>query len=140
MKKFPAEIDKLYSMLDYVRSYAKQVGFDSGIVNKIELATEEVLVNIINYGYPDSQGTIEIYCSHSENLGIKIVIKDTGIPYNPLKNRKEFNSRLALEERTIGGYGVFFILNLMDEVNYEREQNYNVLTLIKESKPNVISA
>lgn len=135
MKCFEAKMDQLYDMLDFVRSHAKSMDFDNSSINKIELATEEVLVNIISYGYPNRTGEIYIFCLPCQkSKGLKIVIKDSGIPYNPLKNRREFDSKQALEERSIGGYGIFFILNLMDEVNYEREEDFNVLTLVKFGK------
>lgn len=130
-KCFPANLKHLYDMLDFVRLHAQNCGFEVAYINKIELATEEVLVNIINYGYPETEGAVEIQCSFSGQEGLKIVIKDGGIPYNPLKDKKTFNLQSALEERSVGGYGIFFILSLMDEVVYAREENFNVLTLKK---------
>jgi serine/threonine-protein kinase RsbW len=131
IKSFPAELNKLYEMLDFIRYEADVAGFDSCYVNKIELATEEVLVNIISYGYPEKLGQIAIQCSHTPNSDLEITIKDEGIPYNPLKNETKCSAQASLEERTVGGYGIFFILNLMDEVAYKREENVNVLILRK---------
>ena len=132
IKVFSAELDKLYDMLDFIRMQALDAGFDPCYVNKIELATEEVLVNIISYGYPNGEhGKIEIECSLSDNFDLEIIIKDKGIPYNPLKAQTERDSKANLDERSVGGYGIFFILNLMDEVMYKREENSNVLTLKK---------
>lgn len=130
-KSFPAELNKLYEMLDFIRNQALEAGFDSCYVNKIELATEEVLVNIINYGYPKEQGQIAIQCVLTANSDLEITIKDEGIPYNPLKTEINCNCQASLDDRAIGGYGIFFILNLMDEVVYTREENVNVLTLKK---------
>lgn len=131
MKSFPAELNSLYVMLDFIRQEASKAGFDTCYVNKIELATEEALVNIIHYGYPEKPGQIAIECAHSSNCNFEITIRDEGIPYNPLKAETFCNSAASLEERTIGGYGIFFVLNLMDEVAYKREENTNVLTLRK---------
>lgn len=119
-------------MLDFIREQASISGFESCFVNKIELATEEVLVNIINYGYPDGNpGEIAIECSLLQNSCLEIIIKDEGIPYNPLKAEPALNKNASIDERNVGGYGIFFILNLMDEVMYKREENANVLTLKK---------
>ncbi|KAF3361576.1 Uncharacterized protein PHSC3_001952 [Chlamydiales bacterium STE3] len=131
MKSFPAELDSLYEMLEFIRAQAQIAGFNSCYLNKIELATEEVLVNIINYGYPAGKGNILISCSFNQNLGIEIKIQDEGIPYNPLKVSKNCDCKAPLDERTVGGYGIFFVLNLMDEVHYARERNLNILTLKK---------
>lgn len=122
-------MDNLYDMLDFLREQTKAVGFDEAEMSKIELACEEALVNIINYGYPGTQGNVEIECPGIDNdkRGIKILLKDTGIPYNPLSN----TPKTPTEEATLGGYGIFFITNLMDEVTYNHDGQYNILSLVK---------
>ena len=131
IKTFSASLDKLYDMLKFIKEQAEAAGFQPAVISKIELAAEEALVNIISYGYPEQHGNIDIACSPPERDGIKIVIKDRGISYNPLTNAKKVDVTTTIEERTIGGYGIYFILRIMDEVEYRRENNYNVLTLIK---------
>lgn len=132
IKFYTAKLDKLYDMLDFIRNEAHNAGFDDCYINKIELATEEVLVNIINYGYPGGKaGQISIECALSKNSDLEIIIKDEGIPYNPLKTESTCDCQASLDERNVGGYGIFFIINLMDEVIYKREQNFNILTLKK---------
>jgi serine/threonine-protein kinase RsbW len=132
MKIFPASLDQLYEMLQFVRENALVVGFQPLHLSKIELAAEEALVNIISYGYVNRLGTIEIFCSSPEAItGVKIIIRDHGMPYNPLANAKSFEINAPLEARTIGGCGVFFILTIMDEVEYYRESNMNILILTK---------
>ena len=131
IKTFPASLEKLYEMLKFVKEQALAAGFEEANVAKIELATEEALVNIISYGYPHKNGIIEIHCSLPERLGLRILITDRGLPYNPLMNARKFNPSASLEERSVGGYGIFFILKIMDEVDYHRENNNNVLILTK---------
>lgn len=118
-------------MLMFIKEQSEEIGFDNDIVSKIELASEEALVNIISYGYPGRLGNIEIECERLENKGIKIVFRDKGIPYNPLRNLKQIDTKPFKQEKTIGGYGIHFILTIMDEVLYNREENVNVLTLVK---------
>lgn len=135
-KTFPATLDQLYEMLRYVREHAVLIGFERSHILKIELAAEEALVNIINYGYPQQNGDIHIHCSDRDIKGLKIIIKDHGIPFNPLVHASNFTPILDIEtviniETKIGGYGIFFIFKLMDEVNYMRDEDSNILTLIK---------
>lgn len=130
-KIYAASLDKLYEMLSYIRENAIRVGFDESEVVKIELAVEEALVNIINYAYPNSSGYITIECKINENQGIQIDLQDKGIPYNPLNNSQLFDPNSPLESRKVGGYGIFFIITIMDEVKYERSNNSNILTMIK---------
>ncbi|MGK5595237.1 MAG: ATP-binding protein [Parachlamydiaceae bacterium] len=132
MKSFPADLGHLYAMLALIRDQAREAGFSDCFLNKIELATEEVLVNIINHGYPFEKGRIIISCVADHLSGIEIKIQDEGIPYNPLEEDRGTNTRNdPLDTKVVGGYGVFFILNLMDEVLYSRHQNMNVLILKK---------
>jgi serine/threonine-protein kinase RsbW len=125
-KTFPAHLKNLYEMLAFIGEQAKETGFHAGIISQIELACEEALVNIISYGYPEYRGNIEIMCFNLDTKGIKIIIKDHGIPFNPLSVGKK-----STGVSSNGGYGVFFILKLMDEVSYSREDNCNILSLIK---------
>jgi serine/threonine-protein kinase RsbW len=130
-KTFTAHLDNLYEMLLFIRNQAESMGFDEIEISKIELAAEEALVNIISYGYPVTSGKIEIFCERVNNNGLKIVIKDNGVPFNPLSNSKQFDPQAPVEARAVGGYGVFFIMKIMDEVEYNRVDNSNVLSMIK---------
>ncbi len=127
-KVFPANIDKLYDMLNSIRIECYEAGLEPSYILKIELAAEEALVNIIQYGYPGQKGNIEIECLIDHDLGLKIIIKDQGLSYNPLKKPMKDDPHSTEDP---GGYGIFFIRKLMDEVGYRRENNLNVLTLFK---------
>lgn len=130
---FIASLDNLLDMLAFVKRHAQQIGFPEQQLNKIELASEEILVNIISYGYPGSIGLIEIQCiPSSHNPGLQIVVIDQGIPFNPLikaSNAKHYDP--LSESHHLGGYGIFFVLEIMDEVSYQRKGSQNVLTLYK---------
>lgn len=132
-KTFSAHLDNLYDMLLFVRTEAEALGFDEIEISKIELAAEEALVNIISYGYPAESGDIEITCEKANKNGLKITLKDDGIPFNPLTNSKKFEPDAPLEARSVGGYGVFFIMKIMDEVEYKRDSDRNILTMVKNS-------
>ncbi len=132
IKSFEAKLDNLYSMLSFIKSYAEAVGFEEKDLSRIELASEEALVNIIEYAYSEKEnGVVEIslVVSHAGELQIQIV--DEGIPFNPLSNSKKFQIKSFETNPTIGGYGTYFIIELMDRVEYERQGNANILTLIK---------
>jgi serine/threonine-protein kinase RsbW len=130
---FPASLDYLRSAIDFVRTYAEITGFEASHITKIELATEEIFVNIIAYGYGQDKGTIEIECVPHKGLKLTIVIKDEGVPYNPLIHSQLPPNAVSAIENNLpeGGYGVFFVKKVMDEVSYSRVGSSNVLTLIK---------
>ena len=117
-------------MIRFITEGAEKQGFDDKKIYQVQLASEEVLVNIINYAYPDRDGNIEINYKTTGEKGIEIKIIDSGIPFDPLSLPKP-NINIPMEERNIGGLGIHIMLNIMDKVNYKRDQNQNILTLIK---------
>lgn len=107
------------------------MGFKDDEIGAIELAVEEALVNIIKHGYNDKKGDIIIDCVENKGKGIKIELWDQGIACNPLENQRNVDLNTIIESQTVGGYGVFLMVKLMDHVGYRRERDSNVLTLIK---------
>ena len=124
---FPAKLENLQKMQAFIRQEAEQCGFAAGELNKIQLAGEEALVNVINYAYPGKEGGLEISCL-ARNGGMEIEISDSGISFNPL-NLPEPDINMPLEQRKIGGLGIYMIRKLMDQVTYSRDGEYNKLKM-----------
>jgi serine/threonine-protein kinase RsbW len=99
--------------------------------NKIILATDEAVTNIIEHGYDDGQnGMIEVEVEATDKM-CKIVIRDEGKFYDPNKH-PSVNIEKHLEEGRTKGLGVFLMRQIMDEVKYRYEKDTkNELTLIK---------
>ena len=110
-------------------NFAGKCGLTQKRIGELELATEEAVVNVIRYAYPKGSGTVEARCGVDENDRIIIEIVDTGTPFNPLSQSKP---KLTddVDERKIGGLGIFFIRMMMDHVKYRHENGKNILTLI----------
>lgn len=101
--------------------------------NQINLVSEEIFVNIAQYAYgADKTGKIKISLNIlSENpQAIKIVFKDQGVKYNPLK-KNDPDITLSAEERQIGGLGIFVIKKIVDDIKYEYKSGYNILCIKK---------
>lgn len=137
-KKFQADLNVLREMLSFVQDYCKQLGFNSSVCNKIVLAVEEAIVNVIHHGYPNNPGEIEISCDFSqEKPGIKILIKDQGVPFNPVKQAFKIKKHLPhfsetyTEKEKVGGYGIYIFVGIMDRIEYQRIEGGNLLALIK---------
>jgi serine/threonine-protein kinase RsbW len=126
----PAKLENLESMLQFIRNCAEQQGFSKREVNKIQVAAEEALVNVISYAYPDDGGDVEIRCNAKGAEGLVIEIIDWGIPFDPL-SLPEPDIEAPPEEREVGGLGIHIMRNIMDEVSYKREGDRNILTLVK---------
>jgi len=101
----------------------------------IELAVEEVFVNIASYAYTPATGDVVVECRREEppdGAAPMAVIRftDHGRPYDPLK-REAPDVTLPAEERQIGGLGIFLVRRKMDDVSYEFRDGCNILTLKK---------
>lgn len=117
-------------MLEFILEGAKSKGFDEKKIYQVRLVAEEVLVNIINYAYPDKTGDVEVTLFPEESKGLKVEVADSGISFNPL-SRPDPDISAPIEERNIGGLGIYLLRNIMEEVDYKRENNRNILTFRK---------
>ncbi len=124
-QSFEASLINLYQILIWVTERISKY-FNQKDLEKIELATEEAVVNIIRHGYKNKKGKIEIELFINEYL--TLLIKDKGPKFNPLSKRKNI---LKTSLKKPGGLGVFLIFQCVDEVNYKRENLYNILILKK---------
>lgn len=107
---------------------ALSAGFSEHKIGALELAVEEAVVNIIKYSYKETGGTITVICSSDDVKSIRIDIIDDGPPFNPLtKDIPDTSS--AIEDRAVGGLGIFFIKKMTDNVNYRRDENRNILSI-----------
>jgi anti-sigma regulatory factor (Ser/Thr protein kinase) len=129
MLRFAAKLDNLPTMLTAVRNFLTKHEVLSELREKITLATEEILVNIITYAYPETPGNIEIRWHITPDKKLIIEITDWGIPFDPCCVPKP-KINLPLEKREIGGWGIWIVRNLTDELHYRRESGKNILTLI----------
>ena len=125
-----AKLEKLDSMIKFILDEAAAFGFDEKNKFQIHLAAEEVLVNIINYAYPKETGDIQITVNSKEKDSLEIEIADWGFAFDPL-SREDPKICVPLEERKIGGLGIFLTRKVMDDVRYRRDNDRNILTLIK---------
>jgi serine/threonine-protein kinase RsbW len=127
--QLPARIENMELLVRFISDNAGKLGFSCKRIKEIELATEEALVNIINYAYPDHPGDIKVTCIHHQSKTFVIEIEDAGIAFNML-SRKDPDISAGISDREVGGLGVFLIRKLMDEIQYHRKEGKNILDLI----------
>jgi anti-sigma regulatory factor (Ser/Thr protein kinase) len=127
----PAIMENLDPMLDFVEKSAHAAGFEKAFLNKIRLVCEEALVNIINYAYPNSKGEVKIQCGvDTDRATFVIQITDSGLAFNPFE-RPDPDITLSVQDREIGGLGIFMIRQIMDQFSYKRDNDHNVMLLEK---------
>ena len=128
--RLPAKIENLKRLIQFVLDCAKSQGFTKKRIQEIELATEEALVNIFNYAYPDKHnGEVEVRCKLDDNIRFTLQILDNGIPFD-IQSISKPDLTENISERKIGGLGILLIRNMVDEVQYRRDGESNILTLI----------
>ncbi|MCX5812515.1 MAG: ATP-binding protein [Proteobacteria bacterium] len=127
--KLPAKLENLDRLIEFVSVSANEQGIEQKRIIEIEISTEEALVNIFNYAYQDMDGDVSVVCKSDDNDKFMIEIEDSGIPFNVL-SLKEPDTALDISERKIGGLGIFLMRKLMDDIQYRREEDRNVLTIV----------
>lgn len=95
---------------------------------KIRLSVEEIAENIVNYAYNNGNGFVEITTTLNEEGVLIISFKDAGVPFNPLE-KEDPDITLGLDERPVGGLGIFICKKMMDSVSYVFEDGCNNFTM-----------
>jgi len=129
MIELNADLKQLPYFLGFAHDCADEMGFEKSSIMQIELALEEVIVNIINYAYPEKTGKIALSCQKNDDTLIMQIV-DSGVQFDMMA-ASDPDLDVSLEDRKIGGLGVFFVKQLMDTVVYERCGDKNILTLKK---------
>jgi serine/threonine-protein kinase RsbW len=130
-KTFPGHFDSLAKIGEFVTRAARSAGLAGKAVHAVEMAVDEACSNIIEHAYGgEGRGDIECTCQINAQ-GLKVTLKDHGSSFDP-SDIPEPDFDTSLEERGVGGLGLFLIRKLMDEVRFESQPDFgNVLTMVK---------
>jgi sigma-B regulation protein RsbU (phosphoserine phosphatase) len=112
----------------FLQKKIQEWNLDADLVARVELAVEEVLVNISRYAYPNHTGDVEVHCRRGDKGQLHLEIHDWGIPYNPLE-RDRPDPAQDLASRRVGGWGVELMRRMVDELKYSHAQGKNILSL-----------
>ena len=123
--KIKASDESMQMVNDFIHSMLPS-DCDAMILNQIDLAVEEIFVNIAHYSGSENA---EIECSYDDG-GLQVCFSDAGTPFNPLA-KPDPDITLSAEEREIGGLGIFLTKKFMDSVAYEYKDGKNRLKIQK---------
>ncbi len=131
MKKLntEAKVEKLNNVIAFINECLESADCPMKTQMQIELAAEEIFVNIANYAYSPDTGMADISVEITDGTA-RITFEDSGVPYDPLA-KADPDVTLSANEREIGGLGIFMVKKSMDGVYYEYRDGKNVLTLEK---------
>ncbi|MBG0777979.1 MAG: ATP-binding protein [Desulfovibrionaceae bacterium] len=123
----PAVLESMGAFQEFVTGKLERAGAAPLVCTRVEMVLEELLTNIIYYAYPNGEGEIALDCGVKDGA-LRIRITDSGVPFNML-DKPDPDTTLSVDERAIGGLGIFLVREVMDEVRYERKNDTNVLHL-----------
>ena len=129
--RIKALTDNLDRVLQYVDTALELMGCSMKNQIQIDMAVEELFVNIAHYAYKGTAGDAVILAGPDPKTGIlRITFRDWGVPFDPLA-KTDPDISLSVEEREIGGLGIFMAKKVMDTMDYKYENGQNVLTMTK---------
>ena len=128
------EMTEVSRMRGFLFSVCREYNVDEEKVKMLNLAAEECVANVINYAYPKGiRGHVEMTALIVNGL-LTLTIKDHGVPFDPTAH-EAIDVNAELDNRPIGGLGIFLVKSIMDTMAYQRTSDgYNVLTLTKQIK------
>lgn len=123
-------IAEITRAIEFIEGFCTAQGAAPDTAFKVNLAVEEALVNTISHGFKDdARHAIELRIA-IEDDAIVLRISDDAVAFNPLEAPLP-DVDAPVNERAVGGLGVFLMRTTMDDVQYIREDGHNRLTLTK---------
>ena len=126
-----AKVENLDEVLAFVDEQLEAHDCSMKIQTQIDIAVEELFVNIAHYAYNPETGPATLRVEiQDEPLSVVITFIDNGIPYDPLA-KPDPDITLSAEERQIGGLGIYMVKKSMDNITYEYKDGKNILSIQK---------
>ncbi len=123
---FPADTEALEKIRNFVGPFLKELPPKRSA--HVELAMEEVVVNICSYAYASPPGMITVMITDKAD-SVSLEFVDDGVPFDPL-SMEEPDAGLSMDERGQGGLGILLVRRVIDEIHYRRDDGKNRLTLV----------
>ena len=127
---FKNEENELNRVAEFMENVCEELQLDTHVAMKLQLAIEEMVVNVISYAYP--KGTVSDISLTVEADGreLTLVLSDSGVPFDPTA-KDEPDLDVDPMDRQQGGMGILIVKNIMNEVSYQRLGDTNQLTMKK---------
>ena len=126
-----ARRENLDQVLGFMDAHLERRDCPMKVMLQLDIAVEELFVNIANYAYGDQvgQAVIQLQEEHDPE-GISITFIDEGMPFDPLA-KPDPDVTLGAMDRSVGGLGIYMVKKSMDDMKYRYEGNRNILTIRK---------
>ena len=129
-----ATVENIETVTDFVNRELEALDCPMKAQMQIDIAIDELFGNIAHYAYNPETGDATVRVEVIEDpMSVVITFIDKGVPYDPLA-QEDPDTTLSVEERSIGGLGVFMVKKTMDDVTYEYKDGQNILKIKKNLK------
>ena len=128
----PARLESLEGLVKSATGSALQCGLAGESLYAVELVTEEAVVNVLKYSYPQGEGKVRLRCMGDRDRFV-IEVTDWGVPFDATAQPAP-DVTSPLEERPVGGRGIYLIKKMTDEMRYTRKDRQNILSLFIRKK------
>jgi len=126
-----AVLDNLQTVIDFATEHLEERDCPMKVVMQTELVIEEIFVNIANYAYNPEIGSATFCMEFEDNPNaVLMTFIDSGKPYNPLE-KTDPDTTLGIDERDVGGLGIFLVKKNVEELAYEYADGKNILRMKK---------
>jgi len=129
----PNDTAALPCLADTVTEFCAAHHLDARCSHDLNLALEEAVSNVMLYAYTDHAPHTILVRLTLDDTAVRVAIEDDGVAFNPL-DAPAPDLDVPIEQRQIGGLGIFFVQELMDEVTYARRDGKNILQLVKKTQ------
>ena len=123
-------IEQIALLPEFVEAVAEKAQLDHEAIFNLNLALEEAVSNVILYAYPEGTDNVIDIDASVDGKRVTFVISDSGKPFDPT-TKEEVDINAEMSQRPIGGLGIHLVRTIMDTVSYERKEEKNILTIIK---------
>ena len=125
------DLSELSRIAETIDVHGRTRGWSPKWIMNLNISLDELITNIVSYGYDDSEEHEILVTLTVRNGSLVTVLEDDGTAFDPFTSAPEPDLDASVEERRIGGLGVYFVKTLMDEAVYERLDDRNRITLVQ---------
>jgi anti-sigma regulatory factor (Ser/Thr protein kinase) len=122
----PSELEKISAAVEDI---GQRENWPAQFIFRVNLVLEELGLNIMNYGHDEGLHEFEITLTSEADV-LRIEVTDDGRPFDPLNEAPEADLDASVDDRQVGGLGIYLVRTMVDEMSYRREQDKNHLTLV----------
>ena len=127
-KKFKRDLSELVNIVAMTESVFKKAGLEAGLRNVVDLATEELFVNMVKYNIETTEDILIRMVPHTH--GIEVSLTDYDVERFDPTSAGQVDVNAPLDERTAGGLGLYLVLKMVDSIHYEYRNRQSKITFI----------